>query len=71
MFIDMSDGCWYMDQNTWNTIPVSEHKITLNNRVIEHWIIKQKQMVQNRTELNEWETNNSDNNSRHIGNEHD
>ncbi len=32
MFIDLSDGCCYRDQNTLNTFPVSEQKITLNNR---------------------------------------
>jgi hypothetical protein len=32
MFIDLLDGCCYRDQNTLNTFPVSEQKITLNNR---------------------------------------
>ncbi len=50
--------CGFDDQNTWNTIPVSEQKITLNNWVIKHWIVEQKQIKQNRTELNEQETNN-------------
>ncbi len=38
MFIDLLDGCfWWVewDRNSWNTIPVSEQKITLNNQVIE------------------------------------
>jgi hypothetical protein len=29
MFIDLLDGCCYGDQNTCNTFPVSEQKITL------------------------------------------
>ncbi len=52
--------CGFMDQNTWSTIPVSEQKITLNNQVIEHWMIKQKQIKQSRTESNEREINNTD-----------
>ncbi len=42
----MVDVCDFGDQNTWNTIPVSEQKIILNNQVIKHWIVKQKQMEQ-------------------------
>ncbi len=31
------DGCYLGDQNTWNTISVSEHKNTLNNRILNNW----------------------------------
>jgi hypothetical protein len=42
----MVDVCDFGNQNTWNTIPVSEQKIILNIQVIKHWIVKQKQMEQ-------------------------
>jgi hypothetical protein len=29
----MPHGCFYRDQNTWNTITESEQKNTLNNRI--------------------------------------
>ncbi len=51
MFIDLLDGCWYGDQNTWNTIPVSGQKITLNNQAIENRIVKQNKLNKTETEL--------------------
>jgi hypothetical protein len=44
MFIDLPDGCWYGDWNTWNTIPVSGQKITLSKQTIKRWIIKQSEI---------------------------
>ncbi len=35
MFIDLPDGCWYGDQNNWNTISVSGQKITQSKQIIE------------------------------------
>ncbi len=43
MFIDFLDGCWYADQNTWNTFPVSEQKI-------EQWINERNRVNKNRSE---------------------
>jgi hypothetical protein len=36
MFIDLPDGCRYGDQNTWNTFPVSEQKMTLSNQIADN-----------------------------------
>jgi hypothetical protein len=54
MFIDLPVGCWYLDQNTWNAIPVSGQKISLNNQVTEHWIVEQSKSNKIETELGEW-----------------
>jgi hypothetical protein len=43
MFIDCRMVVVMWDQNTWNTIPVSEQKI---HRIIEHWIIEQKHWIE-------------------------
>ncbi len=51
MFIDLLDGCWYGDQNTLNTIPVSGQKITQSKWIVDYWI-KNK----NRKETNESRT---------------
>jgi hypothetical protein len=48
MFIDLPDGCWFGDRNTWNTIPVSGEKIMLSKQIIEHWIIEQSKSNKNK-----------------------
>ncbi len=50
MFVDLPDGCWYGDQNTWNIIPISGQKIALSKWITEYWIIKQSEP--NKTEQN-------------------
>jgi hypothetical protein len=48
MFVDCQMVVVYGDQNTWNTIPVSGQKNTLNNRTI---IPTNENTEQNKTEL--------------------
>jgi hypothetical protein len=48
----LPDGCCLVDRNTWNTIPVSEQKNTLNN-----WIIEQR-TESNKRKQNEQKSNN-------------
>jgi hypothetical protein len=55
-------GC-YGDRNTWNTIPVSEQKNTLNKQIIEHQT-KQIEQKENERMKVEQHMNNK------TGNEH-
>jgi hypothetical protein len=50
MIIDLPDGCCYGDQNTWNIFPVSEQKITLNNRTLNN-LMKQSKQNRNKSEF--------------------
>ncbi len=53
----MIDVMW--DQNTWNTVPVSEQKIKLNNRTLNNKTNrsnKQKQKKMNANQYN-WQGN--------------
>jgi hypothetical protein len=43
MFIDLPDGYFYGDQNTWNTFLVSEQKISLSNQMTHNEMKPNKQ----------------------------